>query len=225
MEDNVLTTTQFNSLCNITMKTTIFKTLLYISVSPQGENSRSRALGETYVRSFVERFPDTRVLERDLNANPVPHLNCENAAAVYNCEENLAKFDEGLQLRFALVSELLQADEILISTPKWNWSAPSVLKAYIDQIIFIGLLDPYSNKKLEGKRVTIVFATGGPHRPGLTDPSAYLKHVFSALGASDIEAIGTHYGLAGESLVDRKEVSFLEAKAAVINRVISVMSS
>lgn len=207
------------------MKTTIFKTLLYISVSPQGENSRSRVLGETYLQCFIDRFPDTRVLERDLKANPVPHLTGEAVTTIYNPEENLAKCDQSLQLRFDLVSELLQADEILISTPKWNWSIPSVLKAYIDQIILIGLLDPYSNKKLEGKRVTIVFATGGPHRPGLTDPSAYLKHVFSALGASDIEAIGTHYGLAGETLIDRKEASFLEAKAAVINRVTSVMSS
>ncbi len=207
------------------MKTTIFKTLLYISVSPQGENSRSRVLGETYLQCFMDRFPDTKVLERDLNANPVPHLTGEAVTTIYNPEENLAKCDQSLQLRFDLVSELLQADEILISTPKWNWSIPSVLKAYIDQIILIGLLDPYSNKKLEGKRVTIVFATGGPHRPGLTDPSAYLKHVFSALGASDIEAIGTHYGLAGETLIDRKEASFLEAKAAVINRVTSVMSS
>lgn len=203
--------------------------LLYISVSPQGPNSRSRAVADKYLKAFKEANPDVEVVERDLNAHPVPHLDGEALAAGYVPEEARSESQKAKhQLRVDLVNEIVGADEILLSTPMWNWNVPSVLKAYIDQIVVVGLLDPYSNKKLEGKRVTAVIACGGSYSPGSWHPewdfeTGYLKHVFTVLGATDVEVFRTEYCLAGivpgmESLVEKKEESFTAAKAAAVAR-------
>jgi hypothetical protein len=50
-----------------------------------------------------------------------------------------------------------------------------------------------------------------------------LRHIFTALGSTDVEIIRTEYCLAGiapgmENLVDKKEESFKEAKVATAAR-------
>jgi FMN-dependent NADH-azoreductase len=131
--------------------------LLHIAVSPQGENSRSRALANEFIEAYKTAHPDHDVFNRDIDKEPVPHLDGEALIAGYLPEESRS---EGMkskhQLRLDLVKEITEADAIVVSTPMWNWSVPSVLKAYIDQIIVIGALDPYSNRKLEGKSLLLL---------------------------------------------------------------------
>ena len=203
--------------------------LLYISVSPQGPNSRSRQVADEFLAAFKESHSDWEVVDRDLNANPVPHLDGVALTAGYVPEEQRSEeMKSKHQLRLDLVNEIVGADEIVLSTPMWNWNTPSVLKAYIDQIIIVGVLDPYTQKKLTGRRVTIIIACGGAYGPGSWHPewdfeSGYLRHVFTVLGATDVDVIRTEYCLAGiapgmEALVDKKEESFQAAKAAATAR-------
>jgi FMN-dependent NADH-azoreductase len=141
--------------------------LLYISVSPQGDNSRSRALGTEFLSNFKESHADGEVIERDLNSNPVPHLDGEALTAGYLPEDKRSPgMTEKHNLRVTLINEIIGADEIVVSTPMWNWNTPSVLKAYIDQIVVVGMLDPYSHKHLAGKRVTVLIACGGAYGTG-----------------------------------------------------------
>eukprot|EP01040_Poterioochromonas_malhamensis_P001651 gene1651-1748_t len=203
--------------------------LLYISASPQGPNSRSRGVADEFLKAYREKHADAKVIERDINAHPIPHLDGEAIGAGYVPEEARSASQKAKhQFRLDLINEIVNVDEILISTPMWNWAPPSVLKAYIDQIIIPGVLDVMQNKKLAGKRVTIVIAAGGSYSAGSWHPewdheTAYLKHIFSSLGSADVEAIRTEYTLAGivpgmESLVDKKEESHKEAIAAAIAR-------
>jgi FMN-dependent NADH-azoreductase len=107
----------------------------------------------------------------------------------------------------------------------WNWSIPSVLKAYIDHIVLPGQLDPYGNKKLAGKKITVLLATGGNYGEGASHPewdfvSPYLKHIFTSLGSEDVQIIRTEYTLAGvapgmEALIPNKEKSLADGKVAV----------
>lgn len=203
--------------------------LLYVSASPQGDNSKSRNVADEFLKVYEKSHPNTKVISRDLNANPIPHLDGEAIYAGYVPEDQRAPtMQKKHQYRLDLIKEITSVDEILISTPMWNWNIPSVLKAYIDQIVMVGALDPYGNKKLAGKKVTIIIATGGAYGTGSHHPewdfeSPYLKHIFSVLGSDDVEIIRTEYTLAGvapgmESLVDKKEQSFNDAKAAVGKR-------
>jgi len=199
--------------------------LLHIAVSPQGENSQSRALAHSFIASYKTTHPDTDVIFRDLAKDPVPHLDGETLVAGYLPEE--ARSDSQkvkIGLRLELTKEIIEADSVIVSTPMWNWSIPSVLKAYIDQIVYIGVLDPQQNRHLTGKRITILISTGGAYGPDSWHPewdyeSNYLKLIFSNLGATDIEVIRTEYTLAGvvpgmEELIPNKEQSLKDATVA-----------
>ena len=68
--------------------------------------------------------------------------------------------------RHELIADITGVDEILISTPMWNWTIPSVLKAYIDQVILPGTLDGSGADGLKGKKVTFVVSQGGSYAEG-----------------------------------------------------------
>lgn len=178
--------------------------LLYISVSPSGENSKSRAVADEFLSAYKSSHPSMEVVTRDLNADPVPHLDQEGIVAGWVPEENRPEsMKKKLQLRQDLCKEIIEADAVVISTPMWNWAPPSVLKAYIDQIILMGTLDPWSgdaNKKMKGKSVTIVIACGGGYTPGESShpendfESGYLTTVFKILGSTDVAVIRYELG-------------------------------
>jgi FMN-dependent NADH-azoreductase len=204
------------------------KSLLYITSSPQGPNSQSIALAEAFLVAFKSSHPDYKVITRDLNADLIPHIDGEAIFAGYTPEE---KRPESMQkkhaFRLMLIDEIVNADEILVATPMWNWSIPSVFKAYIDQLILPGAFDTYT-KKLAGKRVTIAIATGGGYAPDSWHPewdfeTGYLKHIFTAMGSTDVEVIRTEYTLAGsvpalEAMIEKKAQSFKDSKLAIENR-------
>eukprot|EP00388_Colpodella_angusta_P026184 GDKK01004728.1.p1 GENE.GDKK01004728.1~~GDKK01004728.1.p1 ORF type:complete len:228 (+),score=46.68 GDKK01004728.1:50-685(+) len=200
--------------------------LLKIDVSPMGGNSSSLALGNHFVTTFSATNPDVEVRVRDLAATPLPHIDGEALTAGYVPEENRS---EGMkskhQLRLDLIQEISDAKSIVITTPMWNWSIPSVLKAYIDHIVLPGSLDPYGNKKLAGKKVTVLVATGGSyaadsHHPEWDFVTPYVKHIFTSLGSEDVQVIRAEFTLAGvapgmEALIPKKEQSLADGKVAV----------
>lgn len=198
-------------------------TLLHIEVSPSGENSVSRMITKDFLDSWSENHLDGMVITRDLNTNPIPHLDAEAIFAGYTPEDQrssnmVAKHN----FRHELIREITGVDEILISTPMWNWSVPSVLKAYFDQIILSGTLDGSGADGLRGKKVTFISAQGGSYKEGTPRfgwdyMTGYLKLVANALGSTDVEVISAELTLAGlvpgmDRLIPLKEESVAAAK-------------
>ena len=134
--------------------------LLHIDVSPMGEGSYSKRVANSFVAAYKTAHGDHTVLLKDLNANPIPHLDGEAIFAGYVPAENRPESQKKHQLRLDLIQEIADSHAVLISTPMWNWNIPSVLKAWIDMIVIPGISDPYGNKKFTGKSVTIVVASG-----------------------------------------------------------------
>jgi len=200
--------------------------LLKIDVSPNGANSSSLALGTHFVKTFSAANPKVVVRVKDLSVNPVPHLDGEAISAGYVPEEGRTDGQRKKhQYRLDLIDEIAEAKAIVVTLPMWNWSIPSVLKAYIDQIVMPGSLDPYGNRKLAGKKVTVLLAAGGSYGPDSHHPewdfvSSYVKHIFVSLGSEDVVVIRAEYTLAGvapgmEALIPKKNQSMAESKAAV----------
>jgi len=155
--------------------------LLQIDASPMGDNSVSRKLAATFAETYVKIHPGVEVKHRDLSASPVSHLDAETLGAGYVPEDKRSASQQAKhQGRLDLIKEITGAQAIVISTPMWNWNVPSVLKAYIDQIILSGTLDSYGAKGLTGKQVTILVACGGGGYGGDKASSDfvsnYLKH-------------------------------------------------
>lgn len=203
--------------------------LLHIDVSPMGENSVSRRVALEFLNTWRAKHVGGEVVNRDLNANPVPHLDAETIFAGYTPEgEHSPSMSAKHKARHELIDEILAADEILISTPMWNWTLPSVLKAYFDQLVVPGKLDASGAQGLAGKKVTYVVSQGGSYAPGTPREgwdfmTGYLKHFATVLGSNDVEVILTELTFAGvvpgmENLVDKKEASIANAKKAASQR-------
>ena len=203
-------------------------TLLHIEVSPWAENSLSRAVSAEYVTSWNAANADGTVITRDLDKTPVPHLDVEALSAGYVAEADRSEpMAAKWGARMYLIEEISGVDEVLISTPMWNWSVPSVLKAYIDNLIIPGVFDE-GTANLAGKKVTFVVAQGGSYvdgtpKAGWDYASGYLRQFASAMGATDIEVITVEFGLAGvvpalEGFITHKEASIAAAKEFATSR-------
>jgi FMN-dependent NADH-azoreductase len=199
--------------------------LLQIEVSPSGDESVSRTISKEYVSVWQQAHPDGQVILRDLDADPVPHLDAEGIFAIYTPEEARSEgMVRKLAYRDSLIDEITSVDEVLISSPMWNFSVPSVLKAYIDQIIGTGRIDTSAGTGLVGKKVTFVVAQGGSYKEGAPRHGwdyqvDYLDLVARALGATDIEVLHADFTLAGvapgmDDLIGMREQSFAAAMDA-----------
>ena len=203
-------------------------TLLHIEVSPWAENSLSRTVSAQYVASWSAANPDGTVITRDLDKTPVPHLDVESLSAGFVAEADRSEpMAAKWGARIYLIEEISGADEILISTPLWNYGIPSVLKAYIDNIVIPGVFDE-STATLTGKKVTFVIAQGGSYadgspKAGWDYASGYLRQFAGAMGATDVEVVTIEFGLAGvvpalEAFIPNKEASIAAGKEAAKNR-------
>jgi len=204
--------------------------LLYVSVSPQGDRSVSRNLANDFLDEYRTKNPDTKVVERDLAVKSVPHLDGETLGASYSPVENhTPSMAEKFKVRMDLINEFKGAKEILVSTPMWNWNVPSVFKAYIDHLIFPGVLGDGTPENSNSAKVTVIAAQGGSYAPGTPREgwdwlTGYLKQVFTQVGSKDVKIILSELNYAGwkpgmENLVGKKEASLAEAKKAIKSRV------
>ncbi|MFI1380511.1 FMN-dependent NADH-azoreductase [Embleya sp. NPDC020886] len=118
------------------------------------EGSGSRQLTAAFRRVWEEAHPQGGVIYRDLAAAPVPHLD----AATVTAESVPA-------LREELIAEFERADVVLIGAPMYNFTIPSTLKAWLDQIILAGRTFG-EGVAPSGKRVVVAASRGGSYRPG-----------------------------------------------------------
>ena len=199
--------------------------LFQLEVSPSGEQSVSRAISAEFVAAWKQANPEGQITTRDLDANPVPHLDGEAIFAAYTpVESHSDGMKAKVQFRNELIDEVEAADEILISTPMWNYSVPSVLKAWVDQLIDNARVNTSTGTGLVGKKVTFVVAQGGSYKEGAPRhgwdyQTDYLRLFASSLGATDVEVVHAEFTLAGvapgmEDLVGLKEESIAAAKDA-----------
>ncbi|MDX2912746.1 MULTISPECIES: FMN-dependent NADH-azoreductase [Streptomyces] len=164
-------------------------TLLHLdsSVFPVGASS-SRTVTETFRKAWQEQHPDGTVVYRDLHADPVPHIGADAHTAGFadpatHTPEQAAAFAE----REKLILELEQADAILIGAPMYNFSIPSTLKAWLDNVILIGRTAMNPESKTVGTPVTVVASRGGSYAPGTPrEPLEYVQNYLTAVLAETL---------------------------------------
>jgi FMN-dependent NADH-azoreductase len=178
-------------------------TLLEIESSPMGETaSVSRSLTAEYVRHWKQAHPEGRVIRRDLGSAQLPTITAEWVAAGYSPEEHLTpEQKEILALSDTLIGELLAADEYVFGVPMHNFTIPSALRLWIDQVVRRGKTFTYATGTpqglLKGKKAQFLIASGGVYGAGSAMASynfvePYLRTIFGFLGVTE-----THFHLAG----------------------------
>jgi FMN-dependent NADH-azoreductase len=174
--------------------------LLQIDSSPRDQRSRSRQLTTAFVKAWQQAHPEDTITYRDIGRNPIPHINEAWIAAGYTRpEQRTPELWEAIRFSDQLVNELLAADVYVLGVPMYNYSIPSTLKAYIDQIVRIGRTfeftpqseNPYKPLVL-GKKMYVITARGssgygvGEPYAALNFQDPYLKAIFGLIGITDI---------------------------------------
>jgi len=174
----------------------LMRTLLVVEVSPRGEHSMSRGLTKRFVEVWRQSHPGGRVIERDLMKTELPYVNLPWLAAYFTPPDRLTPaMTDLLRLSDELVGELLEADDIVIGTPVYNYNVPAVLKAYIDHIVRKGKTLGFAGEGLvHGKKCTILMASGGVYTEGspIRDrdlATTYLRLILKVIGIEDVTVV------------------------------------
>ena len=170
-------------------------TLLHVDSSPLYGRSVSRELTAAFVTQWKASHPDGAVVDLDLYGIAISPITEEWVGAVYTPEEAQTQAQKKLlALSDTLIAELEQADEYVIGVPMHNFSVPSVLKLWIDQICRVGKTFSYADGTpkglIIGKKATFVIATGGIYdaqtqMASLNFVEPYLRSLFGFLGLTD----------------------------------------
>ena len=167
-------------------------TILRIDASGRYEGSNSRALADHLIANLRAENPNSEIVNRDV-AQGLPFVSEDWINANFTPEEKRsAKQKTVLAQSDLLVGELQAADIIVIGTPIYNFGIPATLKAWIDMVARAGKTFQYTENGpvglLEGKKVYVVFASGGTEIGSDLDfASGYLKHVLGFLGIHEVE--------------------------------------
>jgi FMN-dependent NADH-azoreductase len=178
--------------------------LLHIDSSPRGERSHSRRMTRQFVEEWKHSHPDDTVTYRDIGRNPVPHVDEAWIVAAFSSpEQHTPELREAIRLSDQLVEEFLAADVYVIGVPMYNFSVPSVFKAYIDQIVRVGrtvAFEPDDSANVFkplvlGKKMFVIEARGdsgfqaGGRYEKMNYHDSYLVTVFGFMGITDITFI------------------------------------
>jgi FMN-dependent NADH-azoreductase len=198
-------------------------TLLAIEVSPRHEFSTSRKLTTHFIDRWKAEHPGSAVVVRDLLKTPPPFVDLAWIGGAFTPrDQHSPESAAAIRVSDDLVAELKAADHIVIGTPMFNFSIPAVLKAYIDQIVRVGVtVSPNNVGLLTGKKATVILASGGDFSPGspvekYNQASSYLRQVLGWIGISDVEVIlanRARAGATGESAIEQFGIAVRSAAA------------
>lgn len=199
--------------------------LLRLDSSADFRRSRSREVTEAFTATWRARGPGYTVLHRDLARDPVPHVT---DSALHWARDLRAPDEEPDPAAEAaqqdILKELSAADVLLVGAPLYNYTVPSTLKAWIDQVHVLGVTAPFGDRPTQpyrGKPAVVVASQGLAYDDG---PLAGLDHgvpvlrtiLGTALGL-DVTVLFTRYTLASRvpQLADQRERAAAEHEAAL----------
>jgi FMN-dependent NADH-azoreductase len=174
-------------------------TLLKIDVSPRGEHSISRKLGNHFATEWQSNHVGGEINTRDLATTKIPYVDLPWIAGAFSAPDaHTPEHKAALKMSDELIAEFLAADEVVISTPMYNFNVPAVLKAWIDHVVRLNKTFAFDANGLKGlaagKKVTVIIASGSEYSSGspleaynLQGP--YFRVVLGFIGITDITIV------------------------------------
>ncbi|MDB5848965.1 MAG: azoR [Rhodoferax sp.] len=167
--------------------------LLHVAASPRAALSNSYRLGRQLAVGLSAAVPGMAVIDRPVGTAPPPAPDARFAAeSVIAASERLhAAYSDGL------IAELADAQMVVISTPMHNFTVPTALKAWIDQIVRSGRTFEGTPRGKRGllasKPVYLVVSCGGPVGNGVETQqdflTPYLHYLLGTIGLTDVRAL------------------------------------
>jgi FMN-dependent NADH-azoreductase len=163
--------------------------------------SISRSLSAEFIQAWQTAHPEIQHKKRDVGSIPSAHPTALWTKANYTLpEERSPEMTAVLTESESLIEELHWADRLLLGVPMYNFSVPSTLKAYLDNVVRINrtfAFDPgtYTFQGLvRAKKALIItpsagnFVVGTP-LGGMNFCDTYLRSVLEFIGIDDVTAV------------------------------------
>ena len=199
--------------------------VLRLSTSLFHEDSVSEMLVDELLAGLGEAGGDQKVVQRDFRKSPVPHIDAALLQAIATpAAERSAEQQARVDYSDTLIDELRSADTLVIGLPMYNFSVPSMLKAWIDHIARAGVTFAYGKDGPRGllrdTRVYLVTAMGGMHQPGTSDfLRPYMELIMGFIGLDDVTLISA----SGLNMGEQQRAAGLAAARAEIEKAVAVV--
>ena len=189
--------------------------VLRIDSSASRQGSVSRQLGDEVIRRLSAQHADLEVIGFDL-ANGIEHIDGHWVGANFTpVEKRSSEQRRRLDASDEAIAQLNWADAVVLTAPVYNFSVPSVLKAWIDHVCRAGLSFRYTEQGPQGlladRPVYLAMASGGvPFGSPADFASSYLKQVLGFIGIEDVRLIGADGVAADAGAAMRKALAVLD---------------
>ncbi|MFK5978336.1 MAG: NAD(P)H-dependent oxidoreductase [Rhizobiaceae bacterium] len=167
------------------------------AASPTAEGSYSRRLATMVTSHLTGAGHSISIVKRDLVEDPMSHISIQTIAGYYTPEEQRSpELKDATALSDKLIAEINEADILVLSVPIYNFSIPSCLKAWIDQIVRINESFAYEDGNfrglVSGKKAYVCFSYGaggylndGP-LAGYDYMAPYIAMILNFIGIEDV---------------------------------------
>jgi FMN-dependent NADH-azoreductase len=158
-------------------------------------SSVTRRLTAKFAEEWRKNHPDGVVIQRDLSATVIPLITDDWNATHLEQSKRTPVQQSYLSTSDELIEELEAADTVVIGAPMYNFTIPSSLKAWIDQIVRLGKTVGYGPNGPQGlltkKKVVIITSRGSAYEKGTAREAfdfqePYLRHVLGFIGLTDV---------------------------------------
>jgi FMN-dependent NADH-azoreductase len=200
-------------------------TLLHLDASPRVDLSISRQLSAAAVAAWKDKHPGGKVVERDLTKTKMTFVDLDWIIGAFSSSDQLTdSHKSALAISDTLIAEVLEADEIVIGTPMYNFAVPAVVKAWIDHVVRAGKTFNYLATGAEGlakgRKVVVAVASGGSYdkASGLEAYNyeiPYLRHIQGFIGITDV----TFVQAGGTIRIAQGQVSSEEFMAPLLKQI------
>lgn len=170
-------------------------TLLRLDTSLFSGQGVSTQLSDDLLNQIKKSNSELKIIHRNFAEQPIPHLDGEWLNALMTPEENRSEAQQQkVDFSDQLIAELQDSDTIIIGLPMYNFSIPSMLKAWFDHVARAGTTFKYTSTGSEGllnnKKVYLVTTRGGIHKDQASDTQLpFVKTFLAFIGLTDIEVI------------------------------------
>lgn len=178
--------------------------VLIINASVRNKKSHSRRLTQLFVENWKIKNPKDMFSYREVGLKEIPPINEKwISSAFIKPDERTKENQGGVQFSDEFVKEFKAHNVYVLGTPMYNWSIPSGLKSYIDQLMRINETWKFRSGQpdgdyvglLENKKMFILSSRGdtgygkNEKNEHMNYQTTYLKFVFGIMGIDDISIL------------------------------------
>lgn len=171
--------------------------ILHVDASIKAEGSISQNLTRDIVAKLVAAHPGAQVTTRNLGKTPARETDANWLAAVHTPAEQRSEEQTKIAAESdALIGEIKAADTLVIGLPVYNFTVPSQLKVWLDQMARAGETFKYGENGREGliknTRAIVAYTAGGTKMGSDADfASGYVRFMLGFFGITDVQFVAS----------------------------------